>query len=76
MRSIKFTTLITLIFLALFLFPRSVHAYVDPGTGSYVIQLIMAFFLGGVFAIKLYWKKIKSFLAKFLSRKGDTKDEE
>jgi hypothetical protein len=33
--------------------------YLDPGSGSFLIQLLIAALLGGAFAIKIYWKKIK-----------------
>jgi hypothetical protein len=33
--------------------------YLDPGSGSFLIQLLLAALLGGAFAIKIYWKKIK-----------------
>lgn len=48
-------------------FPRDVHAYLDPGTGSYVLQLVLAALLGGLFAIKLFWKNIKGFFSKMFS---------
>jgi hypothetical protein len=34
--------------------------YLDPGSGSFLIQLLLAALLGGAFAIKIYWKKIKT----------------
>jgi hypothetical protein len=34
--------------------------YLDPGSGSFLIQLLLAALLGGAFAIKIYWKKIKN----------------
>jgi hypothetical protein len=33
--------------------------YLDPGSGSFLLQLLLAALLGGGFAIKIYWKKIK-----------------
>lgn len=33
--------------------------YVDPGSGSYLVQVIIAAILGGVFYIKGIWIKIK-----------------
>jgi hypothetical protein len=33
--------------------------YLDPGSGSFLLQLLLAALLGGAFAIKIYWKKIK-----------------
>jgi len=44
-----------------FVFPREAYAYLDPGTGSYIFQLAIAVLIGGSFAIKLYWRKIKTF---------------
>ena len=34
--------------------------YLDPGSGSFLLQLLLAALLGGAFAIKIYWKKIKT----------------
>ncbi len=52
-------------------FARDVYAYVDPGAGSYFIQLIMGLFLGGLLSVKLFWKNIKGFFAKLLKAKTD-----
>jgi hypothetical protein len=35
-------------------------AYIDPGSGSVVIQSIIAAITGGLFVLKTYWYKIKS----------------
>lgn len=35
--------------------------YVDPGSGSYLIQVIIAAILGALFYFKTIWWKIKSF---------------
>ena len=49
------------------------HAYLDPGTGSMLLQVI----LGGVaavgVAIKLYWHRLRAALG--LRKKGKTEDE-
>jgi hypothetical protein len=34
--------------------------YLDPGSGSFLIQLLLAALLGSAFAVKIYWKKIKA----------------
>jgi hypothetical protein len=46
------------------LFPENVHAYLDPGTGSYVLQIILAFVIGGLYTFKLYWVRIKAYLKR------------
>jgi hypothetical protein len=44
------------------------HAYMDPGTGSYLFQLLMASILGALFAIKMYWKSLKVFFKNLFSK--------
>lgn len=48
---------------------RNAHAYLDPGTGSYVLQLVIAFFVGAVFAVKMFWRRIGAFFLNLFSRK-------
>lgn len=43
------------------------HAYLDPGTGSILLQGLIAAVAGGLVAARLYWSKVKSFLS--LARK-------
>ena len=40
-------------------FPPFAFAYLDPGTGSYLIQMLIAAVVGVGFAVKLYWSRIK-----------------
>jgi len=40
------------------------RAYLDPGSGSILLQLVIAAALGAAFAVKIYWKKIKVALSK------------
>lgn len=44
------------------------HAYIDPGSGSYVLQLIIAGLLGAGVAVKIYWRRIKAFISAPFSR--------
>ena len=38
--------------------------YIDPGSGSYLVQVIIAAVLGGAFWIKIFWRKIRSFFTR------------
>lgn len=38
-------------------------AYLDPGSGSFIVQLIIASLVGISFVVKMFWAKIKTFLA-------------
>ena len=44
--------------------PQPAYAYIDPGTGSYVVQALIAAALGVSFFIKTYWNRIKLFFKK------------
>lgn len=41
----------------LLLGPTLAWGYIDPGSGSYVIQLLLAFFFGSLFVMKNFWKR-------------------
>ena len=47
-----------LVFAYVLLVAAPAHAYVDPGTGSYVFQLIIGAVLGAGVAIKMFWRRI------------------
>lgn len=35
------------------------YAYIDPGTGSFLVQAVIAGLLGILVSLKLYWARIK-----------------
>ena len=42
----------------------SIILYIDPGSGSYLVQVIIAAVLGFLFYFKNLWFRIKSFFRK------------
>ena len=44
-----------------FTFPQPAYAYLDLGTGSYMLQVSAAAFFAGLFSLKIFWHKIKLF---------------
>ncbi len=44
--------------------PMPAYAYVDPGTGSYLLQVTLAIVFAALFAIKHYFQRIKAFLTR------------
>ena len=48
------------------------HAYLDPGTGSIILQAILGFIAATAATVSIYWQKFKSIINKILKR--DTKD--
>ena len=55
----------------LMLLPRAAYAYLDPGTGSYILQIAIAAVLGGLFMIKPFFAKIKQVVRKIFFRKHE-----
>lgn len=54
------------------LFPAAAHAYVDPGTGSMVLQGVIAAVLGLGLTLKLYWRRIRKRLTGKRERDDET----
>jgi hypothetical protein len=46
---------------------RPAFGYLDPGTGSYIIQLLIGGLLGGLFAIGLFWKRVLAFVKRLFT---------
>lgn len=65
-------TIIGLIFGAL---PSSAHAYLDPGTGSMAIQLIVAGVVGAMFTLKMYWRRTRDYLFGFFKKSNSTQSD-
>ena len=49
---------------------QQAYAYIDPGTGSYILQMTIAALLAGLFTMKLFMNKIKILFKNFFSRKN------
>lgn len=50
--------------LSLVLIPQPAYAYIDPGTGSNFIQVLLAFIIAVPFVLKTYWKRIKLYFVR------------
>lgn len=57
-----------------------VFAYLDPGSGSFILQLIIAGFAGLLYAFRGYWSRLIGLIRKpstdRKSNKADTNDTE
>ncbi len=49
-------------------FPPPAYAYLDPGTGSLIVQLLVAGLLGVALTIKLFWRRIRAGVASLFRR--------
>jgi hypothetical protein len=63
-----FQNFLAFVVLAIVIIPNNAFAYIDPGTGSYILQIIAAGILGGLFAIKMFWFQVKDFFRRLFSR--------
>ncbi len=55
---------------SLLLLPSVAQAYLDPGTGSYVLQLVLGTVLGGLFALGLFRRRVIAFIRHLFKRKS------
>lgn len=51
-------------FLWILIFSRPAHAYIDPGTGSMVLQMVLAGLAGLGLALKVFWHRLMTFFGK------------
>lgn len=71
-----FYTISIFIMVFFLVFPANVYAYLDLGSGSYIIQVLFATLLGSIFAIKVYWKNIKTMISNLFSKEKKVIDQE
>jgi uncharacterized membrane protein YbhN (UPF0104 family) len=65
---------IWLLFLTALLFvatAEKAHAYIDPGTGSYVLQVAVGAILAAGFAVKMFWSRAKARVVRSLRRRRE-----
>jgi len=53
---------------------NTAYAYLDPGTGSIVIQSLIAALAAVSFVITTYWQRVRGYFTKFLRKKSDLED--
>ena len=58
----KFSFILTIF--VLYMFENEALAYLDPGTGSMILQVVIAAFVAVGIYIKLFWHKLKNIFIK------------
>jgi len=48
--------------------PGVASAYLDPGTGSFILQMLVGAVLGGLVAIGVFWKRVLGFLKRLFGK--------
>jgi hypothetical protein len=49
--------------------PSDAWAYIDPGTGSYLFQMLIAGVLAGAYTLRRYWGTVRSWFGRRDTRK-------
>jgi len=65
----KFLMKYSLLLLLFFTFSLNAFAYLDPGSGSMILQMIIGGIVGAALAIKTYWFKIKEIFKNLFKKK-------
>lgn len=60
--------------IGLFVLPQSVHAYLDPGNGSYLLQMGIGMVLGLLVSLRVFWGEVRRLGQRLLNVKwrGDS----
>ena len=69
------STSIAFVTLLLLTYAVPAHAYIDPGSGSFLLQMMVAGAVGGAFAVKSFWNNIKHSVHRVVSKKLRTRPE-
>jgi hypothetical protein len=64
----SFLLILTISVLLLVIAERPAEAYIDPGTASYVFQVIAGAVLGGIFLVRTYWNRVVTSVRSRVSR--------
>jgi hypothetical protein len=60
-------SIFTMVFMASSI--KGVHAYLDPGSGSYLIQIVIASMVGAGFFVKSYWQHLTDLVRRLFKKK-------
>jgi hypothetical protein len=51
------------------------RAYLDPGTGSFIFQTLVAMMVGAAFTVKMYWQRLKGIFGRKSATSADVVSE-
>ena len=57
--------------IAIFLIVTNAYAYLDPGTGSFILQAIIGFLAALSAGFLYYWTKVKNFFLKLFNKNNN-----
>ena len=57
--------------IAIFLIVTNAYAYLDPGSGSFILQAIIGFLAALSASFLYYWTKVKNFFLKLFKKNNN-----
>lgn len=69
-KTILFRKFLLIFILCLSFSTQDAWAYIDAGTGSMIIQMVIAFFAGAIYIIKVNMKRIKMWFSDHFPKKN------
>ncbi len=63
----RFTIFLSTILIINIILTTPSYAYIDPGTSTMILQMIVAGIVGIAAALKIYWFKVKSLFKRIFS---------
>ena len=69
-------TILAFLGLVYLVLPPRAYAYLDPGMGSYIIQIAIATLAGGTYLVVSFWGRIKEFFTGLITRFSKKANEE
>jgi len=54
---------------------KQAYAYIDPGTGSMVLQALLAVVAVVSVSIGIFWQRFRSFLSRIFNRKNNNRSD-
>ena len=58
-----------------FFLNNNAHAYLDPGSGSIILQAILGFIAAALATASYYWTKLKIFFSKLFKKEKKSESE-
>ena len=56
-----------------FYYSSSAFAYIDPGSGSIILQAILGFIAAAITGLSFYWNKVKIFISEIFKKNKNKK---
>ena len=51
-----------------FISTADAHAYIDPGSSSYIVQILIALILGTLYSVRHFLKRVIDYFSSFLKK--------